>query len=360
MKRTIVFLKNREDASSYYRIYQYLKSSDCRIVEGTSKRIYRWYYDKNSKFNIIKRIIMAFENLVRMTGYLLLDKLVWHSSKVVINRRLFPRKIPFYGELLLKWYFQGKEVYWDFDDNIIYDGEITKKEKDILSCVSKKIIVTNDFLKNTIDEEYREKVELLPTTDYALQVYDEYTVTEERLNTLKKEVRLIWIGTQNNLKYLETIISQLEFTAKQINSHEKKLKLVIVCNRALEIKTKEFEVENIIWSREQALIELRKAHIGLMPLDDTEYTKGKGGFKAVQYIGMGVPSVVSAVGFNMQVIENNYNGFLCNELSEWSDSIVQISCEEECWKTYSLNARRAWEQSFNAKRQMEYWKAIIE
>lgn len=361
MKNTIVFLKNRQDASSFYRLYQYVEQLDCRVVEGTSTKVYRWYYDDSSlKFRKVKRLMMALENMTRVTGYLLMDKLVWRSSKVIINRRLFPRRLPFFGEALLKWYFKGKEVYWDFDDNIILDGEITEKEAELIARISKKIIVTNDFLKYTLDEKYRTKVELLSTTDVALKLYDEAAVTTKRLCVLKKELRLIWLGTQNNLKYLENIIPQLEVCAKKMKDCGKTVKLTVVCNQTLKLKTKELQIENIPWTRERGLQELKKAHIGLMPLEDTEYTKGKGGFKAVQYIGMGLPSVVSAVGFNMQVIEDGYNGFLCRSQAEWSDCIIRIACSEERWKEYSTNARKTWETSFNAEKQMQYWKSIIE
>lgn len=360
MKSTIVFLKNKEDASSFYRLYQYVKCLDCRIVDGTSSRIYRWYYDDNTqRWRTVKRLVMAVENLMRVTIMLLWDKIIWRSEKVIINRRLFPRKLPFYGTLLLNWYFKGKEVYWDFDDNIILDGEITEEEVKILQRVSKKIVVTNEFLRDTIGESYRQKVVLLPTTDAALESYDEESITAQRLESMKKEIRLFWLGTRNNLIYLDAIVPQLETCARVMKAAGKNIRLTVICNQKLTVQTKDLIIENIAWSRERGLVELKKAHIGLMPLQDTEYTKGKGGFKAIQYIGMGLPSIVSAVGFNSQVIENGYNGFLCKKQTDWSQYVLDLAKDEQQWKQFSMNARQKWEKMFNADMQRQFWESIV-
>ena len=361
MKRAILNLKNKEDGSSFYRLYQYVGSTNCRIVNGTSDRIYRWYYDGNHvKGNFFKRLVMAGENLIRITFVLVWDKLVWRSKKVIINRRLFPRKLPFYGERLLRWYFRGKEVYWDFDDNIILDGEITRKEADILEKTSKKIIVTNEFLENTIHEEHRWKVELLPTTDVAMEKYEQQKVTEKRLNSYNNEIKLVWLGTRNNLIYLTRIIPQLEHCARALKSCGKQLKLMVICNQRLEVSTSDVIVENIVWTREDGLKKLSEAHIGLMPLENTEYTKGKGGFKAVQYIGMGLPSIASNVGYNSHVIMTGYNGYLCNRDEDWYQYILELAINEKLWNDFSYHARQSWEKMFDAKFQQKFWKEIIQ
>ena len=54
-----------------------------------------------------------------------------------------------------------------------------------------------------------------------------------------------------------------------------------------------------------------------MPLPDNEWTKGKCGFKAIQYMAMGKPTVLSAVGFNNELIEHGKDGFLCKTEDEW-------------------------------------------
>lgn len=354
MSKVIVFLKNRNDPSSYYRLYQYFRDRECRIADGTSSKIYAWYYD-DSKPSHIKRLLMATENLVRVNFFIIWDLLVWHSDVVVINRRLFPRRFPFFQYPILKFYLTRRVVYWDFDDNIIQDGEITTREAQLLEELSREIIVTNQFLKDTIPEADRSKVKIMPTTDADLKDYNSLLIETKRLENFDKEIRLLWLGTKNNLQYLERIVPVLEVCASCLKVLGKSVRLVVVCNKKLVIQTDGFMVENIAWTRECALAELEKAHIGLMPLLDNEYTKGKGGFKAVQYLGMGIPAIVSAVGYNCQVINHGENGFLCQDDNDWKTGILSLCEDREKWLAYSRRAREKWERDFNPNRQDIFW-----
>ena len=119
-------------------------------------------------------------------------------------------------------------------------------------------------------------------------------------------------------------------------------------------------MENIVWTREDGLKKLSEAHIGLMPLENTEYTKGKGGFKAVQYIGMGLPSIASNVGYNSHVIMTGYNGYLCNRDEDWYQYILELAINEKLWNDFSYHARQSWEKMFDAKFQQKFWKEIIQ
>lgn len=357
MSKTVVFIKNQEDPSSYYRLYQYLSEKECRFVECVSLKTYRWYYNSEAP-SLHKKIVLAAEHLLRVTFFCIYDRLIWKSEKVIVNRKLFPRRMPFYGSALLKWYLRGKKLYWDFDDNIIADGEITKREADILGKKSEKIIVTNAYLKSTVSGLYQNKVILMPTTDFGLKDYKRESIEKERLNLYKKELRLIWLGTKNNLMFLEDIIPLLD--ADAIKENERKIRLLVVSNKAVAIETKVIRIENIQWDREEALSQLCTAHIGLMPLRDNEYTRGKGGFKAVQYLGMGIPAIVSDVGYNTEIVDSGENGFVCQDAEMWKYSIAELCNNADKWLAFSRKARSKWENSFNPDIVQDFWLSVIQ
>ena len=80
----------------------------------------------------------------------------------------------------------------------------------------------------------------------------------------------------------------------------------------------------IKWSRDTEVSDLLNFHIGLMPLYDDEVSRGKCGFKAIQYMSLGIPAVVSPVGVNSQIVDDQINGFVCDKEEEWKDKLTWL------------------------------------
>lgn len=355
----IVFLKNENDGSSYYRLYQYMK--DCRIVNMTPSVIYRYYYGSGSNHNKMKKIIMGIITLINVCFSIVTDSLIWKSKVIIINRRFFPRKCPILLEIILKKYLNKKRVYWDFDDNIFFDGEISKREAALLEAESDCIIVTNNYLSNTISEPYRNKVVLLPTTDCEFENIDIDKSISKRSSKFDEEIVVCWIGTMNNLKYLSSIMKELDESANYcINKLSKKLTLKVVANKRVEVSTEYLKIENIEWTRQIAVSVMNESHIGLMPLSDNEYTRGKGGFKAIQYMSAGIVPLLSNVGYNVNVIVDGESGYFCNTHRDWMEKIILISRDMELWKRLAKCARMEWAEKFSPKMVRGFWNHVIE
>lgn len=330
-------------------------NDDCRFVNEISSIVYRWYYNGNGRSLSLKRAVMAIDSVLRVTIIIIFDILIWKSKVIIVNRKFFARRLPGYGKSLLEYYLKGKKVFWDFDDNIIYDGEITAGESEILQKNSKCISVTNNILKESLDQRYHSKVFLLSTTDNSFLNWDMEYATSIRLKTFHNKIRLVWVGTKNNLKYLEKILPQLDECAKECKKTlNKTLELVIVSNMSIESCTRHITMINLSWSRERALRELVNAHIGVMPLVEDIYTKGKGGFKAIQYLGAGLPSLISNVGYNSEVITPSC-GFLINKSEQWKDAILLLASQDKVWKEYSCEARKRWLEVFHSEFHKNYW-----
>lgn len=364
MHPVVVFIKNEQDPSSYYRIYQYMdKKDNVCFFKYVNKYMYRWYYDKNCDgfCKGIKKAVFAIVGIVRSSFFILYDELFLKSKSVVINRAIFPRIIPGLCAIMLDKYLNKRTVYWDFDDNIILEGEITKRECEILERQSEQIIVTHQYLVDTISKKYRDKVITLSTTDEEIKRFNCEELIQSRSAHYNRKIILIWIGTKNNLEYLEEILPQIDEAGRLIAKKTRKsIILKVISNKPLNCtNATNFKVQNIPWTREEAISELKIAHIGLMPLKDDEYTRGKGGFKAVQYIGAGIPAIVSNVGFNSQVVEDSVNGRLVQNSEGWIQSIYDLSTNYEMWIQNSRNARKKWEKDFNSDRNLEFWLELI-
>ena len=360
-RRALVFLKNEEDGSSYYRLYQYLRGKPCRRVNMTPTWVYRLFYGrrygKAVKFAL--KLLMGGVTFGTTLGAMALDALVWKSEIVIVNRRFFPRACPPVLAGLLKRYLRGKKVYWDFDDNIVLDGELSKREKAVLEAAAAVITVTSEYLRDSLGEAARAKVSLLPTTDLAFWGEE----TEELLAGKGRDsavVRLLWLGTRDNLPYLEALIPALEEAAETIaRDTGRRLELSVVSNAPLNGAVKRLTLRNIRWSRARGIEALREAEIGLMPLRESAYTLGKGGFKAIQYMSAGVVPILSPVGYNKTVIEDGVSGYFATDSGAFAARIAELAANPARLQTMARAARERFDSCFSPEEIQAFWNRAI-
>ncbi|MCI5606729.1 MAG: glycosyltransferase [Treponema sp.] len=279
---------------------------------------------------------------------------------VIISRRILNRIFPnSFKKCLVKMKQKDNtKIIWDFDDQILITKEISKSGFDFLSRISDYIIVTQENLKSLISNEFINKVLLLPTTDGDIYQEIDSNVVESRKYTLSKVINLIWIGTQGNLKFLEPVIPVLDQISEKLN---KKIKMIIVSDGKVEQNTKYIEISNIKWSRRDAIEQLKIAHIGLMPLIDTEFTRGKAGFKLVQYLSASLPIIGSNVGFNKKICDSSVGKLVNNfsDINELLEAINFCTSSEASWYQLSINARKKWLDNFDYQNNLRILETII-
>lgn len=358
MNKCSIYLRNEElDPSSFYRISQYLDFLSVPYIThslSTNKEFSRNLQINKLIFKKLYQVYLYIRMVFRVVLFIFLDSKN-KVNTILIQRTILPRNIPFVILLCLRYFYNDKTVIWDFDDNIIQSGEISRKEVALLVEKSKKIIVTSIFLKETLPKDALGKVILSPTTDIGLSLIYSDSLIKEREQTYNSSVNLIWIGTGGNIRFLNDIIDYLDDAANELKSkYFKELNLFIICNIPLNTKTHSLNICNIQWTRDVATEYLKKAHIGIMPLQDTYYTRGKAGFKLVQYMATGLPVIGSNVGYNSSVIDEK-SGILisANEKSKWHDNIIKMSTNIRFWNTLSLGARNKFMKDFNPQRNIE-------
>jgi len=87
--------------------------------------------------------------------------------------------------------------------------------------------------------------------------------------------------------------------------------------------------------------------IGIMPLKGGDYDVGKGGFKLIQYMGMGIPVVASPIGINCEIVEDGVNGFLAASPQQWRDSLKRLLTDPELRAKMGLNGRTKIERFYS-------------
>jgi len=165
-----------------------------------------------------------------------------------------------------------------------------------------------------------------------------------RLRVAKPEstLDLVWIGSSSTRKHLLTVVPALERAAEEMPG----LRLKIVSDFTLE--TRSLPVVHIPWSPEAETRELAAAHVGLAPLPDNRFTRGKCGLKVLQYMAAGLPVVSSPTGVNAEIVEHGVTGLLAETEDEWVEALRALhdsselrarlgeAGREKCVRHYSL------------------------
>ena len=103
------------------------------------------------------------------------------------------------------------------------------------------------------------------------------------------------------------------------------------------------------WVLEQEVGDLRTFDIGIMPMPDNEWTRGKCGFKAILYMSMAIPSVCSPVGMNREIITDGVNGFLADGEGEWIKKLSSLIEDPDLRHKMGLAARKTVEEKYSVK-----------
>ncbi|MDX1375380.1 MAG: glycosyltransferase family 4 protein [Burkholderiales bacterium] len=132
---------------------------------------------------------------------------------------------------------------------------------------------------------------------------------------------LVWIGSASTRKYLVRMLDALERAAARVPQ----LRLKIVADFGLE--SSRLPIVPVGWSERTEAAALASAHIGIAPLPDNDWTRGKCALKVLQYMAAGLPVVASPVGANLEAVEAGVTGLLADTPDEWVASIVRLAAE---------------------------------
>jgi glycosyltransferase involved in cell wall biosynthesis len=128
-----------------------------------------------------------------------------------------------------------------------------------------------------------------------------------------------WSGSISTIKHFEMILPVLKNLKEK---YKEKLRVKIIGQKKYENTS--LQVDCAEWGENTEVNELNSFDIGIMPLPDDEWARGKCGLKGLSYMACGVPAVMSNVGVNPQIIDNGVNGFLVKDENEWLEVLAKL------------------------------------
>ena len=272
-------------------------------------------------------------------------------SHVIVRRELLIYND--YGNLFLEKLLNSihYNIYLDFDDDIQttksnYPRTIKSK---LLGLVSKSffkscnyydgLIVGSSYLKKiTIENSkvLKNQITVIPTC------VDYFELDKKEYDKNDRIIKFGWVGSDNNLFYIDNIIDDLNEISKTQN-----IELIVISKNGYHTeKPLNLKINNIPWDIDKEIENLLKIDIGLMPLNDAIPDKGKCGFKLIQYMGLGIVSVASGIGVNTQIIQDKHNGFLVNE-KNWLDVLKEVIGKKENFQIIGEAARKSIQSSYS-------------
>jgi glycosyltransferase involved in cell wall biosynthesis len=107
------------------------------------------------------------------------------------------------------------------------------------------------------------------------------------------------------------------------------------------------------WNKDSEISDLLNLDVGIMPLDDDKWANGKCGFKALQYMALGIPALVSPVGVNTKIVDHGINGFICNNHSDWYNYLEVLMTDQKLLIELGKNTRKKIENEYSTKSNKE-------
>ena len=163
-----------------------------------------------------------------------------------------------------------------------------------------------------------------------------------------------WIGTKGNLKYLR----KLESVFEALRQRFPRIKLKIVSNDFYD--SPHLPIIKKPWRLEDENDDLVSFDIGLMPLDDDLWSRGKCGLKIIQYLSVGVPVVCTPVGINSDIVKDGENGFWATNHQEWVDRLSNLIQDPGLRLQMGLKGRETVEREYSLKVTSEKFFRVLQ
>lgn len=340
-----------EGPSSRYRIIQFFpylekRGIHCTLNSFFSSGAYSCLYKHGF---LVRKLISVLVGAIKRAYYIFR---AGNFDAVYIHLELFPIHLSLLEKILKSL---NKNIIYDLDDSIYLSRESVNKIREYfrrpeklyrLLKASSEVTVCNGYLHNYA-RQYNKNITIIPTS---LDTENFKPLPIKRTNN---PIVIGWIGSHSTTKYLTIISNVLKRLAQKYYLIFK----VVGSGKTIEIKG--VRVINRNWSLERDVEEFQTCDIGVYPLPDDEWTKGKTGFKTIQFMAVGVPCVVSRVGANIEIVEDGKNGFLADSEEEWIEKLSRLIEDPELRIRMGKAGRKTIEERFSLNHNASLFHQVI-
>ncbi len=336
MKKILFIAAHRpgRTPSQRFRFEQYLKFFEQNgfqyrlsyiITETDDKLLYKRGHYFEKFIILLKGAWVRYKDVLHANDY---DIVFVHREALLTGSTYFEER----------FHKSKAKMIFDFDDSIfLADTSEANKRFEWLKNPGKithiigmadMVFAGNQYLADYASR-YNKNVKIMPTT---------IDTNEYKRNTEIKhngKICIGWTGSITTIKHFEYAVP---FLRKLKDKYGDRLEIKVIGDDKYEHKW--LGVKGIAWSAKDEINELSSFDIGIMPLPNDDWTKGKCGLKGLQYMALEVPPVMSPVGVNTDIIKDGVNGFLAGSQDEWIDKISRLIESPDLCEKMGKEARK--------------------
>ncbi|MCQ4333120.1 glycosyltransferase family 4 protein [Natronomonas sp. F2-12] len=270
---------------------------------------------------------------------------------VVVEKELLPY-VPAVFERLLSRLETPYIV--DYDDAVFHNYDLSDnpivrrllgQKIDIVMRRADAVVAGNEYLASRARKADASRVEIIPTV-IDLDRYPHVPPDDEGPFTIG------WIGSPTTAQYVEGIAPALREVCQ-----DRDARVVLVGSGDVKLSGVPFEVRE--WSEESEIDDITSFDVGIMPLEDTPWERGKCGLKLIQYMGCGKPVVASPVGVNAEIAEHEYNGFHAKTDNDWVASLIELATDNTLASTMGTRGREQIEERYCLESTSSKWQTLL-
>lgn len=273
---------------------------------------------------------------------------LWQASRadvVVVLRKTFP--------LPLLWLLRrvSRRLIFDLDDAIFCnpDGSFSTTRMKRFAAMAKAsdyIFAGNQFLAGK-SAQFNAAVSVIPT---GLEV-EKYAVVADKP---EGHIDLVWIGSRSTRKYLVDALPALELAAQRVPQ----LRLKIIAD--FDLPQAAIPTLAVPWEAATEATELASTHIGIAPMRDDDWSRGKCALKVLQYMAAGLPVVSSNAGVNAEAVTPGETGYLASTPEEWAQAIQVLASNENLRLALGNSGRKRVKQDYDLAAVFSRIKTVLE
>lgn len=326
---------SRTGASSRYRSIQYFPFLEEAGIDCVHKPLFddsylQELYEKNRKplFNVIQRYLARLRTIANSGAY----------DIIFLEKELFPYLPATFERLLGR---MNTPYIVDYDDAIFhnYDQSDTlmvrstlKNKIDTVMRSADAVVAGNEYLANRARTAGASQVKVIPTV-IDMDRYRMAPPDDEDPFTIG------WIGSPDTIRYVEPITDALNTVCE-----ERDAELVLVGSGREDFSVEPTQM--IEWSEETEVNSICEFDVGIMPLQDGPWERGKCGLKLIQYMGCAKPVVASPVGMNESIVSEGETGYFASDYDQWVDRLKHLADKPDLARQLGKNGYKRVKQNY--------------
>ena len=331
MNKVLFIIKNKNEASSRFRVLAYL---DQLKNEFDIDIFYAEYHNDNTP--------KIFRSIIKRIRYLSLLRDVNTYDVIYMQRPMSTDKSKnnFFEKLIVNI---NPNLIFDFDDALFIQSE--SKISNLIS-IARICVCGNKYLYD-FSKKYNPNTYVIPTA-----IDTKKFIPNDNCN--RALVTIGWTGTSGNYQFFtDKMIAEINTILKTYSN----VSFLFICDHKPDQRFN-FPYNFIYWNETTEVEDLQNIDIGLMPLIDSPWSKGKCGFKLIQYGAIGIASIASDVGVNSDIVLDNKSGILIKD-NTWETALTTLINNAPLRERMGENARQHIQKHYSLSSNYQKFSSII-